>query len=165
MCKKLMLLFVTIIIVSACEPEETFFELKKTSGAWHKDSIFQFNFEVSDTITEFDLFIHIKNTEEYKYSNLFIITSLEYPKGKVEVDTLEYKMAYPNGKLMGEGIGSLKNNWLWYKEAKQFSETGTYSFKVRQAMRVYNQTSPLKELNGVEEVGFSYKPHKKISNE
>ncbi len=165
MSKKLMFLFMALIALSACEPEATFFEFKKTSGTWHKDSIFQFNFETSDTITQFDLFIHIKNTQEYKYSNLFIITSLEFPKGKVEVDTLEYKMAYPNGKLMGEGIGSLKNNWLWYKEAKQFSESGTYRFKVKQAMRVYNQTIPLAELSGVEEVGFSYKPHKKNSNE
>ena len=149
----------------SCTQEEIYFEIKNTSGSWHKDSIVEFKFETADTINTFDLFLHVRNTESFKYNNLFVITTLYYPKGKVEVDTLEYLMAYPNGALMGEGMGSLKYNRLWYKEAFRFSEVGEYKVDIRHAMREYNKISPLVELGSVEEVGFSYQPHNKISDE
>jgi gliding motility-associated lipoprotein GldH len=161
----LFLLVIALMLVFACAPDETYFKTKMTNGKWHKDSIFQFKFETSDTISEFDLFIHIRNTEDYKYSNLYLIASLEYPKGKVEVDTLEYKMAYPDGQLMGVGMGSLKHNLLWYKDKFKFTESGFYTFNLKHAMRRYNKIEPLEELDAVEEVGFSYKPHKTIDNE
>ena len=156
------LIFISLV---SCTSEEIYFELKKTNGSWHKDSIYEFTFEAQDTINKYDVFIHLRNTEIYKYNNLFVVTALHYPKGKVEVDTLEYNMAYPNGMLMGEGIGSLKYNKLWYKEDYTFSEPGVYKFEIRQAMREYNNTKPLKELVGVEEVGLSYEPQIKSNND
>jgi len=165
MLKNVLYLSMCCILVVSCSKEDVFFELKTTEGTWHKDSIVEFSFEAKDTVTPFDLFLHIRNTENYKYNNLFVITSLYYPKGKVEVDTLEYYMAYPDGKLMGEGMGSLKYNKLWYKEGYHFTESGEYNLQIRQAMRAYNNTNPLTELGGVKEVGFSYKPQIKLNNE
>jgi gliding motility-associated lipoprotein GldH len=57
---------------------------------------------------------------------------------------------------MGEGIGSLKYNKLWYKEAVQFSEPGEYQIKIKHAMRKAGQINTLPKLEGIEEIGFSY---------
>ena len=103
MLKKVLFFSFSCILIVSCSKEDILFELKNTKGSWHKDSIVAFNFEAQDTINNFDMFLHVRNTEEYKYNNLYVITSLYYPKGKVEVDTLEYYMAYPDGRLMGEG--------------------------------------------------------------
>ena len=165
MLKKILFYILSCMLLVSCSKEEIFLELKNTEGRWHKDSIVEFNFEAKDTVSDFDLFLHIRSTENYKYNNLFVITSLYYPKGKVEVDTLEYDMAYPDGRLMGEGMGSLKYNKLWYKEAYRFAEPGKYRLQIRHAMRAYNNTEPLIELGGVEEVGFSYKPQIELNNE
>jgi gliding motility-associated lipoprotein GldH len=81
---------------------------------------------------------------------------MQFPYGKVVEDTLEYEMAFKNGKLMGEGFGNLKYNKLWYKENVKFSEPGTYKIKIRHAMREAGETEPLTKLKGVEEIGFSY---------
>lgn len=147
-----------IIIMSSCSSSGFFSVSKTTPGYWHKDSIAEFSFEVKDTTQTFNCYINIHNTEDYKYDNLFLITSIQFPYGKVVVDTLEYEMAFKDGRLMGEGLGSLKYNKLWYKEKVQFSEPGKYNLKIRHAMRKAGEVKPLEKLEGVEEIGFSYEP-------
>ena len=73
------------------------------------------------------------------------------------IDTLEYKMADANGELLGEGFTNVKENKLWYKGYNTpfiFHEEGTYTFKVKQAMRKFNQVNGVDKLDGVTEVGF-----------
>jgi gliding motility-associated lipoprotein GldH len=149
---------VMMMMFIGCRKESFFTDSHQMPGFWHKDSVVDFRFNVQDTLSAYNCFINIRNTEDYKYNNLFIITTMQFPYGKVVVDTLEYKMAFKNGELMGEGFGSLKYNKLWYKEAVQFSEPGEYQIQIRQAMRKAGQTEPLIKLEGIEEVGFSYEP-------
>lgn len=80
---------------------------------------------------------------------------MNFPNGKVIVDTLEYKMAYPNGKWMGNGFSDIKENKLWYKENVQFSEIGTYQINIRHAMRQNGEVEGIDDLQGITEVGFS----------
>jgi gliding motility-associated lipoprotein GldH len=156
MPRRIIGLFVMMVFFVGCKEESFFSQSYQTQGYWHKDSVVNFTFNVQDSLSNYDCFINIRNTKDYKYSNLFIITSMQFPYGKVVVDTLEYKMAFKDGKLMGEGLGSLKYNKLWYKEAVQFSEPGEYQIKIRHAMRKAGQIEPLSKLEGIEEIGFSY---------
>lgn len=158
MLKKILAYAVAVIILMACQESEQFFDSKKTEGFWHKDSIVDFSFKAPDTTDNYNFYIHVRNTKDYNYSNLFLITSMQFPYGKTVVDTLEYEMAFKDGRLMGEGIGSLKYNKLWYKEAIKFSEVGEYKLNIRHAMRKSNTIETLDKLQGVEEIGFSYEP-------
>ena len=81
------------------------------------------------------------------------VTSLSI-NGKVISDTLEYEMAYPNGDWMGQGFGDVYESKLWYKENVRFPETGTYQFKIRQAMRKNGNVNGISELQGITDVGF-----------
>jgi len=147
-----------VVLLFSCNSSEYFTVSKTLDGFWHKDSIVEFSIEVNDTTQLYNCFINIHNTEDYKFDNLFLITSMQFPYGKVVVDTLEYEMAFKDGRLMGEGIGSLKYNKLWYKENVKFSEQGKYNISIRQATRKAGNVKPLEELSGIEEVGFSYEP-------
>ena len=40
---------------------------------------------------------------------------MNYPNGKVVKDTLEYKMAAPNGELLGTGFSDIKENCIQAK--------------------------------------------------
>lgn len=144
--------------MSSCSSSEYFSVSRTTPGYWHKDSIAEFSFKVKDTTQTFNFYINIHNTEDYQYDNLFLISSMQFPYGKVVVDTLEYEMAFKDGRLMGEGLGSLKYNKLWYKENVQFPEPGIYNLKIRHAMRKAGEVEPHEKLEGVEEIGFSYEP-------
>ncbi len=123
-------------------------------NSWSKDSIVEFAFSDTDTIQKHDIFINIRNDESYPYNNLFLIAELAYPTGDIVTDTLEYEMAQPDGKWLGKGRGSIKENKLWYKENIVFPRSGVYSVRISHAMRKNGNVDGVANLEGVTDVGF-----------
>ena len=80
---------------------------------------------------------------------------MDFPHGKVVTDTLEYRMAHPDGTWMGQGIGSVKENKLWYKEGIRFAETGNYNITITHAVRNNGAVEGVKNLEGITDVGYS----------
>lgn len=150
----LLLLFLVSLFVSSCDSKRVFDEYKSVPNHWNKDSVISFTIHGLDTAQVYDLFINIRNNNQYQYSNLFLITEMNFPNGKVIADTLEYKMAYPDGRWMGEGFSNSKENKLWYKENVQFSEIGVYKINIRHAMRQNGKVEGIDNLEGITEVGF-----------
>lgn len=149
--------FLLSVVVLSCDSKLVFDEYQSLPNAWSKDNEVSFKFKAPDTINVYNLFVNLRNNNDYQFSNLYLITGLEYPNGKTYIDTLEYKMAEPNGELLGEGFTDVKENKLWYKGYKipfKFTETGNYTFKVQQAMRKYGAVEGVDDLEGITEVGF-----------
>ena len=80
---------------------------------------------------------------------------MNFPNGKTVADTLEYRMANPDGSWMGQGIGAVKENKLWYKENVQFFEEGAYTVHIAQAMRNNGEVEGVTKLEGITDVGIS----------
>lgn len=141
----------------SCDSNSVFDEYKSVPNQWNKDSIISFNVIPPDSINNYNLFVNLRNTNDYKYNNLFLIVEMDYPNGKIEKDTLEYKMAEPNGKLLGTGFTDLKENKLWYKGFKEpfvFNESGEYKINIQHAMRQNGQVSGIDNLEGITDIGF-----------
>ena len=144
-----------ILLFAACNGNLVFSEFRANSGGiWSREDAKEFIFTKEDTISRFNLFINIRNDNEYPFSNLFLITDLNFPDGTVVRDTLEYEMALPDGKWLGKGYGSLKENKLWYKENIVFPLPGVYTLKVAHAMRQNGTVEGVSELEGITDVGF-----------
>ncbi|WP_121666010.1 gliding motility lipoprotein GldH [Mesonia aquimarina] len=155
MRKFLVLLLLTALgLTISCDSKQVFDSYKSVGKSWHKDSIVSFQIKDLDKLKPYNLFINIRNNNTYNYNNLFLITEMNFPNGKVITDTLEYEMAYPDGKFMGEGFGDVKENKLWYKEGVQFPEEGAYQINIQQAMRKNGSVNPIEKLEGITEVGF-----------
>ncbi len=147
--------FISLLLgVTSCDSKRVFDEYKSVPNQWHKDSIIEFNITPPDSITPYNLFVNIRNTNDYKYSNLFLIVEMNFPNGKVVNDTLEYLMTKPNGAFLGTGFSDVKENKLWYKEDVIFSETGEYKFKIQHAMRENGNIKGVEDLEGITDVGF-----------
>ena len=146
-------LAVGLVSISSCDRNRVFDEYKSLSG-WNKDSLVRFELENIDSSRVYDLFINIRNNSEYQYSNLFLITEIKFPQGKVISDTLEYEMTRPNGEWLGTGFGDVKENKLWYKENVKFDEPGKYKVTIQQAMRKNGEVDGIQELEGITDVGF-----------
>jgi gliding motility-associated lipoprotein GldH len=147
--------FISLLLgVTSCDSKRVFDEYKSVPNQWHKDSIIEFNITPPDSITPYNLFVNIRNTNDYKYSNLFLIVEMNFPNGKVVNDTLEYLMTKPNGVFLGTGFSDVKENKLWYKEGVIFSETGEYKVKIQHAMRENGNIKGVENLEGITDVGF-----------
>ena len=149
----LLLILVAISIVS-CDEKRVFDQYKSVGNAWHKDSIIKFKLPKLDANKKFNLFVNIRDNNDFPYSNLFLIVSLEQPNKKVKVDTLEYQMANLDGTLLGDGFSDVKESKLFYKQNQSFNLKGDYKIKIQQAVRQTGKIVGDKELKGITEVGF-----------
>lgn len=152
-------LLLTLIILStlfvSCDSNGVFDQYKSMDNStWSLDKPVEFEFQIQDTLSKNNLYINIRNNADYSFSNLFLITHLDFPNGKKIVDTLEYEMADTKGRFLGSGISEVKESKLWYKEAKVFEVSGTHKISIQQAMRRNGSVEGIKELNGITDVGF-----------
>lgn len=150
--------FVAVIILLACvscDSSVVWSETQAVSGTWEKEREVIFTVASLDSLKSYNVFINLRNTNDYPFNNIFLIAAIEFPHGKTITDTLEYKMAYPNGEWMGEGIGSVKENKLWLRENIQFSESGNYNIILTQAVRNNGETEGVSQLPGITDVGIS----------
>lgn len=130
-------------------------EMRDLPGYWDKNETLEFQIPKLDSLEKYDIFLHLRNTNDYPYNNVFLIASIEFPHGKIITDTLEYRMANPDGTWMGTGIGSVKENKLYYKEKVSFFEEGVYRLTVSQAVRNNGSVHGVTQLDGITEVGYS----------
>ena len=150
------LVLLAFVFVS-CDKNRVFDEYKSVPNQWKKENAITFTFKAPDTINPYNLFINLRNNNDYKYNNLFLIASIKYPHGKVEIDTLEYKMAEANGEFLGTGFSDVKENKLCYKGYDKpfvFSENGEYQVSIQQAMRESGKVRGVENLEGITDVGF-----------
>ena len=150
----ILFLFLLIGLVS-CDANRVFDEYTAVpNGSWQKDNVIHFNFSIQDTISKRNLFINLRNNNNYEYSNLFLITQLDFPNQQKIIDTLEYDMADVSGKFLGAGFSEIKENKLYYKENITFPIQGEYSIKISQAMRKSDEIDGINTLTGVTDIGF-----------
>ncbi|GAA4802827.1 gliding motility lipoprotein GldH [Litoribaculum gwangyangense] len=153
----LFLFIVSFIGLESCDSNRVYDTYQSVPNKWHKDSVVSFKVNPPDSTNAYNLFVNLRNTNAYKYNNLFLIVEMAYPHGKTIKDTLEYRMAEPSGKLLGTGYTDVKENKLWYKGHESsfvFNEAGTYTVNIQHAMRENGKVNGVVELEGITDVGF-----------
>lgn len=146
------LLILVVFLFFSCDKKRVFDEYKSVGSSWHKDSIVTFNLPELDSTKRYNLFVTLRDNNNYPFNNLFLIVGIEMPNGFTKVDTLEYQMANPDGSLMGDGFSDIKENKLFYKENVRFR--GKYKVNIKQAVRENGKVPGVTALEGITEVGF-----------
>ena len=153
--KILILVLGVLFLFASCDSSRVFDEYKSLeNNTWLQEVSIDFDFQITDTISRNNLYINIRNNNEYQYSNLYVITHLLFPDGKKIVDTLQYEMADKNGNFLGSGISEIKSSQLFLKENSAFPSAGKYKVSIKQAMRKNGNVDGIKELEGITDVGF-----------
>lgn len=114
---------------------------------WHRENILEFNVKIIDSIHPNDFYIQLRNTTDYKFSNLYFFLDTKFPNGDIIRDTIQCFLAEPDGKWLGEGMGKIKSNRILLRKNVLFPTTGNYLFRFEQAMRVV-------ELEGILDFGL-----------
>lgn len=145
----------SLLLIVGCDEHLIHSDTVAYGDSWPLDQPAIFDLPEMDSSKTYNLFLDVRNTNDYPFSNLYLIVSMDFPNGKVITDTLEYRMTSPDGNWLGTGIGSVKDNKLWYKENIRFSENGKYSLSVVHAVRNNNQAQGVSQLPGISDVGYS----------
>lgn len=122
-------------------------------GRWASSFKPEFAFEVTDTLGKHDVFIDVRHTGDYAYSDLYLFVDLTGPGGRTQRDTVECILADPTGRWLGKGTGFIfasrtRHAKVLYRLGNRFPASGRYTVRIEQAMR----DDP---LPGVIDVGVS----------
>jgi gliding motility-associated lipoprotein GldH len=118
---------------------------------WYKDDLATFEVAVTDTLQSYNFYINIRNTVDYRYSNLYIFMNTKFPNNNVSRDTLEFILADIEGKWLGKGWGAVKENAVLISAGMRFPLKGYYEFKIQHAMRQDT-------LKGIKNMGIRITP-------
>ena len=141
------LAFLVISLVS-CDSKRYYEENKSIgNGVWQSTYFPSFTVNITDTLSQYNLYLNVRNDGIYPYSNLYLFIHTTLPGGRFAIDTVECQLADPDGKWRGSGLGSLKFNRFLFQRSMKFPGKGIYRFDLEQAMRV-------KELKGIRDVGI-----------
>jgi len=146
--KKLPILAIPLLffIYISCENNIIYKSAINYESGWHKDSIATFEVLFADTAQVMDFILTFRHTEDYRYCNLWLFTSVEnFEYQTLLKDTLELIMAYTNGSWFGKKKGENREISTYYKHAVKMAHPGNYKFEFQQGMRVDN----LEEINKV----------------
>ncbi|MGB0788149.1 MAG: gliding motility lipoprotein GldH [Marinirhabdus sp.] len=148
-------LAVLLPLVASCTGRTVSSETRPLPGHWNKDAVVQFEIPQMDSTQPHAIYITLRNTNDYKFNNIYLIASLVHPQGKTQTDTLEYRMAAPDGTWLGQGIGTVKESKLFYKDNIRFTEKGSYRLQIGHANRNNGDPQGVINLEGISDVGYS----------
>ncbi len=136
------------LIMAACQPNVTYHETRSlSSDGWdYRDGIL-FEAEISDTLALHELYLDVRNTIDYPYSNLFLFMEIEFPDNRTLHDTIECVLADRRGEWTGKGIGQIRSNRFLFRDEVWFPVDGTYTFRIQHGMRE-------EELEGLSDIGI-----------
>ena len=145
----------SLLLIACGQSGDTADTIAINSEGWQVKDPAIFELPRLDSLATYNAFITVRNNNKYPFSNLFLIVSLQHPYGKTAVDTLEYKMARPDGSWLGTGIGSVKENKLFFKQNLAFNEAGNYTLHISHAVRNNGEPQGVRKLEGITDIGYS----------
>ena len=147
-------ILLVMFLIAGCSESMVFTEYQPIDDrGWDKNHRKEFTFTTTDSLLAHHVYILVRNDDTFPFSNLFLITEMTFPEGLQLRDTLEYAMADPTGKWLGTGVGSIKENKLWYKENVVFPTPGVYTISIAHAMRQNGEVQGIDLLSGISDVG------------
>lgn len=103
---------------------------------WNSDSLAVFRADIVDASKSYDMWIQVRNDNNYSYANLWLFVDVISAKTSMMVrDTIECQLARPDGEWIGGGWGSLYTLECPYKLKVKFANDGRYTFRISHGMR------------------------------
>ncbi len=140
------------ILLHACNPSDLYHDTRKIPNArWYSNYKTTFEVHLSDSLKPVDVYLDIRNYDDYPYANLYLFLDTEFPDGRKFRDTLECMLATPEGKWLGRKNGGVRESRFLIKRNVILPRSGKYQFTFEQGMREA-------QLQGISEIGLKISP-------
>lgn len=137
-----------VLLVWSCD-DKRFFEANQAieNSSWGYRDAIVFDFDVEDSLQQYNLLVNLRHSEEFRYSNLWLFIGYNFPDGTHFIDTVECPLAYPDGKWLGNGLGDMRDARVSFRQGVTFPNSGEYEISIQHGMRNDN-------LDGISDVGL-----------
>lgn len=136
------------LLYQACGQDVVFHQQNRLpAGGWHFEDCANFEAEIRDSLSLHAMYLYVRNTTDYGYSNLYIFLDIEFPDQRVFRDTIACTLADRRGQWTGSGIGRLRSQRFLFRDNVWFPNAGTYRFRICHGMRY-------ETIEGISDVGI-----------
>ncbi len=109
---------------------------------WFHRQVPEFEIHTIDTTQNFDIFVNLRHSSKYNYSNLALIIQEVSPTQEEKTYYIQLQLAEPDGRWKGIGTGNILSYQALFLKDYHFADTGIYTFRVKQNMNI----NPLPEI-------------------
>jgi gliding motility-associated lipoprotein GldH len=130
-----------LLLAAACKPPKLDVYEKNLEIPGHKwSSDYKPSFEVKiqpeDTAWLYNIYVNIRHTDAYPYSNIWLLIGTQYPGDSIPKEQrVELPLADVTGKWNGSGLDDIYEHRIFIQQNATFNIPGTYKFSFEQNMR------------------------------
>lgn len=95
-----------------------------------------FDVDITDTSARYNIYVTIRHTNDYPFSNLWVLITSDYSGEKPITQRVELPLADREGRWLGSGIDNIYDQRISIQQNARFNKTGLYHFSFEQNMRV-----------------------------
>ena len=118
--------------VLSCTRKVEYIEFKALDkNSWSQNDSLLFKVEVKDTLSAYNLLIHLRHSGQYQYRNIWVQSRIEQPDGEVSKIRSNLPLADKSGAWNGSGLGDLVDHRFMILKNRRFKKKGTYLISVR----------------------------------
>lgn len=132
---KIIVLLISSLSLLSCSHKTIYTEYHSMpANGWHMDSLQVFSWEITDTAATYDIILHIRHSERYRYQNMWLFIDNELTETAVK-DTIEFYLADDRGYWLGNNHSGFIEMPVIYEQGYTFDSIGRYSLRLQQGMR------------------------------
>lgn len=136
----------TMLLMVGCSTDIVYTDSQDIDrDGWSVNTVAQFEAEVESGVYDIDLLV--QSSANYKYQNLWLFVETAIGDSVVRTDTIEGFLSDNYGRRLGQGIGSVRTDYIILSDSIQLIDT-TYTFRIRHGMRA-------EQLEGVSQIGIT----------
>lgn len=135
--KQVLLFILAFNGLTSCQDTQTVVDKNFEIAArnWSYTEKVQVPVVITNAKIGYNLFVNLRLTSQYKYSNIFLLIHFTGPDGKKVTERKEFTLARADGEWLGSGSGNLYSYQMLFKENYKFPAEGKYTFELEQNMR------------------------------
>jgi gliding motility-associated lipoprotein GldH len=156
--KKFRITFIVLvslfIAITGCEQVALYERLQNIKkAAWNDQQVPSFTFDITDTTSNYKVYVVVRHTNTYAYRNIWLNVGLQQPGDTVRHQPFELQLAATD-KWLGTGMDDVfEHRALLFSKPVHFNRPGAIKFTLQHIMR----QNP---LPGVMQVGIRVEPVK-----
>jgi gliding motility-associated lipoprotein GldH len=125
----------SILILTSCSKTKIYEKRQDFDNyTWNRMKSLFFEVPVTDTETEYNIYLTLRHITQYPYDDLKINVTIYSPSGEERTTMHTIKIKDSQGKFLGSGAGDLWDVELLAKEKMGFNQPGTYKFQIDNLM-------------------------------
>jgi gliding motility-associated lipoprotein GldH len=136
-CKIVFPLIALVLSFSACQKVDVF-EKNISLKDQHWPSSFkpEISFNISDTISSYNIFVVVRHNDTYRYNNLWLnIYTLSPGDSVTKPQALDLQLASNEQGWLGTGMDDIFEHRIKISQTPVSLKAGTYRFQLEQIMR------------------------------